>query len=685
MLVLSFGLATPVSANSINVPGDYTTIQEAIDAASPGDVISVGAGTYAEDLVIAADKTGLELAGSDATIKGVAMTPAAEFPTVAPNINVLADGVSISGFTIQGPAVTPGFYSSGICIGGSDVEIYGNDFEVTNTADGTGGDIGQAIQTYNKLAIPGVDISGLNIHDNTFTSYGEGAVGFEGIYINRDAGTGSISIGNNVFSGVIVRAITTERSNAVVGSNDILASDGWAWTGVLVMDVGSGEPIDSVAVTGNTIVGLGNGVKIGDGAGEDTLTNLAVLDNTITGSIKGVYVRTAEDVTIAGNAVSDTTGGADSVAISVGFTESAAVLANTISNFEKGGIVVKDTVAVLIEDNIVSTTSVALASNGIQVGYDMDPTATTGTIKGNLVTGCLWDGYDPLTEMYEDDWTSSGILVIAPNSALEISGNEVQNNDVGMDIEAGIDTSIEGNDVHDNSYGIVFWNANPAVNLNSIYRNTLEAVYRPYDLTGTLDAENNWWGQSSGPAEGAVSIDVDVAPWLLAEGGEQYDRTMVLNAGWSIVSPDAELDSYDIVDSVGLVLAYDDGAFVRATALDPVIPVFIKTADGGGIGFNYVAESMGIFSTDLEAGWNLIGIPETDAAPDDILSSIRLGANNEVALATLASQGAYNPSGESFYESMLDVEYAPEELFPFDGYWAYMNVAKEFGVIVVTP
>src|SRR3989344_8940731 len=48
-------------ANTLNVPANYTTIQDAINNASIGDVINVSAGTYDEDLVI--DKT-IELVGS---------------------------------------------------------------------------------------------------------------------------------------------------------------------------------------------------------------------------------------------------------------------------------------------------------------------------------------------------------------------------------------------------------------------------------------------------------------------------------------------------------------------------------------------------------------------------------------------------------------------------------------------
>ena len=683
----------------VTIDGEgYYSIQSAINSANLGDTINVVAGTYVEDLGIDATKTGLMLVGNDATIKGVAMTPWDEFPTVAPNINILADEVSISGFTIQGIEVTPGFYSSGICIGGSNVEIFNNDFEVTNA--GSMDDIGQAIQTYNKLAIPGVDVSGLNIHDNTFASYGEGDIGFEGIYINRDEGTGSISITGNTFTGDIFRGITSERSNTAISDNSLITDvpSNVCWQGVLVRDGALGEQ-DNVSIVSNTVSGFGDGIRVGtDG---QVLTNISVVGNEISNCVKGIWVLTAEDVTIAENTVSDTIGEQNtSVAILVESTDFVAIQGNTVDDFVKGGIVVKDTDSVQIEGNTVINTNYGMAPNGIQIGYIVDPTATTGTITGNQVSGCKWEGYVP-EETYdgENNWTSSGILVIAPNSVLTISGNEVQDNDVGLDIEAGIGTSATGNDVHNNSYGFVLWNADPTINLNSIYQNALGGVYRTTagETEGSLDATNNWWGHSSGVGEvgkgsgDAVSANVDYEPWLLEEGGDTFDMTRSLPTGWSLVSPDSAITLAELVgDGVKpvLVLEYTGDAWVsELSEPSPLKAIYAKTVSGGGVGVNYAEIEPGvIYSKELVAGWNLVSVPDTIASTQGILSQLRyatFGTQQGVGLTTLVSEGDYNQNSPGFYLPTLtdaDWDVLPI-LSPLDGYWAYMEATDTFEVI----
>lgn len=54
LLVLTLGISVFCS-NTLKVPGAYPTIQEAIGASSPGDIVTIAPGTYAVNLVISTD------------------------------------------------------------------------------------------------------------------------------------------------------------------------------------------------------------------------------------------------------------------------------------------------------------------------------------------------------------------------------------------------------------------------------------------------------------------------------------------------------------------------------------------------------------------------------------------------------------------------------------------------------
>ncbi len=64
-LTVVIALAIPALAGTIEVPKDYQTIQAAINAAQPGDLILIAPGTYKENLTI---RKSLELRGTDAGV-----------------------------------------------------------------------------------------------------------------------------------------------------------------------------------------------------------------------------------------------------------------------------------------------------------------------------------------------------------------------------------------------------------------------------------------------------------------------------------------------------------------------------------------------------------------------------------------------------------------------------------------
>ncbi len=51
-LIYSTLSLTLLSATTINIPGDYSTIQDGIDASVDGDIIIISQGTYYENLTL---------------------------------------------------------------------------------------------------------------------------------------------------------------------------------------------------------------------------------------------------------------------------------------------------------------------------------------------------------------------------------------------------------------------------------------------------------------------------------------------------------------------------------------------------------------------------------------------------------------------------------------------------------
>lgn len=305
---------------------DFNSIQAAVNHAGSGDTINVCPGTYTEDLSITTND--LELVGLSSspgpTIEGVDVVAGTLFPLADPNIDIQANGVSIHGFTIKSPVVgtnlscpltaLPCFeYSSGIVLTGTDIEIYDNDFLV-----GTG-DVSQGIQTWALDNAPAGlrDISGLSIHDNTFTHLGPttGVGLYEGIYINPQSDifdetdpADAVTIEDNAFSGELIRAITTERSQTVIDGNTMSSDSGTVLNtfprGIQLQDG------DHHSVTDNTIDDSGSGAFYWGILVRATDSAIGGSGNEVTGAAShGILLQAgADDNTVAYNNVNSNGG-----------------------------------------------------------------------------------------------------------------------------------------------------------------------------------------------------------------------------------------------------------------------------------------------------------------------------------------------------------------------------------------
>jgi len=605
ILFVSISLFTipimPTSASPgviIYVPGDHPTIQYAVNNASSGDTIIVAAGTYAGAIVNKNVTISGASGGASIITTGVPYKVGGSLYTGF-RLDANADGAEIKNFAINCNS-SGGFYFAifsrnadnatvdalivndavqGISNwGGSNWEITNNVLNDTEAAGGGG------IAIWLGVFPPSYTVcSGNLIENNTITATATAP----------DYTCPGIGLGVDMrFADLDDLTGNEDMSNNRILNNSITAPGALNGVGIEMGVIGLEDNTTKIAAVLGTI--HDNTIKDNTIDGADmgiyfyTVTNLTIQQNEIENCNEGVHIEDGSDGNtidynnIVGNVIglnmcaraqvynNILEGGRVGIWLGPGpYATSTTVKGNTITDFVKAGIVTRGAKDIFIEGNTISTTLHDEAPNGIDIGIF---TGTNGTVRENEISGCSWKDF---TGEYETSWSGSGILVIESGDSLEITRNIVHDCDVGMDIESD-SMNITRNDVYSNVYGFVFWNAKPQVHCNNIYNNTQYGVYRTTlgNLTGVLNAECNWWGDTSGPSGvgpgsgDAVSNNVDCDPWLdwnpvldLNKDGSVNILDVIILAGafgagpgdtnWN---PDADINGDDVVNILDAII-----------------------------------------------------------------------------------------------------------------------------------
>ena len=442
----------------------FHTIQAAIDGlqTDAGDAISVGAGTFAEQLATTLSLT-LSGAGSGSSViqAPATMDPDADGMRYIIIVGGSGSSVEISGFTITGPGPATGLTGGVFVRDGAYLDIHDNEILDIRDQPFGGAQRGVGIQVGRQY----VGTSGTaSIHDNTIDDYQK-----IGIVVDN-AGSDALITNNTIIghgptnriaqNGIQVGRDATATINGNTISGNEYTGASW-WSGGILVFHTSG-----VSISGNTVTGNNAGIwltEFGSPTTSCTVTANTCDDNADTGII-------LQGALVTGNTVQNNSADANPTAIWLAYCASNTVSANTVTNTTANAIYLFQADTNTIEDNVVDR---SLSGSGDAWGIAVDGD-DTNTSDDNI-----------------------------------IRNNTVSNGDVGIWIGNGSDgTLIEGNHLTDNLYGVQIDTysgygepINTTLTGNGVSGNTVAGLYNT--TSRTIAAEGNWWGDASGP------LDVD--------------------------------------------------------------------------------------------------------------------------------------------------------------------------------
>jgi predicted outer membrane repeat protein len=340
-------------------------------------------------------------------------------------------------------------------------------------------------------------------------------IGFT-IQHGRSLSGGGIFCGNNSSPAISGNIITNNEADSSGGGISCYSSS---------------PAINNNTILANRADSIGGGVSC-TYFSSPTITGNIITGNTVDQSIfgwgfgGGIYCHSTSLPIISENIITMNTarfGGG----IWCNWYSSPTITGNTITGNTArwgGGIVTGDNASIIIGNTIAQNTAEDFGG-GIYCG------STSATIMDNIITGNTagLSGYG----------FGGGIYCILSPSPT-ITGNTITNNAAivaggvfcSLNSTPTIDSCTISNNIDDGVFS--YWGASPVIHYNNITGNAGYGVQNR-DATVMVDAEHNWWGDSTGPYHFAmnpgglgdsVSDYVDFDPWLYNPWGVEEQLTV---------------------------------------------------------------------------------------------------------------------------------------------------------------
>gem|GEM_PF-1031423 len=519
---------TDPEEGTLTVPGDYDTIQAAVDAADAGDRIEVAPGTYREQVTLNESVT--LVAPDGATLDGSGLSG-----SETTGLDIATDAVpSIRGFTITG-------YDTGISatgtngawtatdiripeagVGVSALRSSGNweirDAEISHTAVGvvgtSNGDwvIADSLFVDNDFGVRAVDSQGDWTIRNTRISGGEAAVNAEQSGGNWTVSNATISDAD--YDGIFaprshgdwtVRDSTIRRTN-FSGVYAVGASGDWAiretrirganLSGVLAAETSGNWRIENSTLTRNGDPSVGHndpptfafsGVVALDTNGAWTVTNSTIANN----AEYGLY---AENTTVTGDADRNYWGAPDGP--SGDFPGSGAAVAGdvsvepfyadpaltTLETFDDGSNESADLVVDKTDPNAYDSVQAAVDAAAPGDTIAVAPGVYNESVGIDTAVTLTGRPSEPGTPVLDGEGTrTAGVTIAAGTSHVTVEGFDIRGYTDGVQSRSGGTTNvtIRQNTIHDVSEFGIATDGNEATNPHRnwvVRNNTIENV-----------------------------------------------------------------------------------------------------------------------------------------------------------------------------------------------------------------
>jgi hypothetical protein len=487
--------------------GDYTTIQAAINNASPGDYIIVKDGIYGDQLTINVSNLTISAASGE--------TPTIYVGAYAVGIDVTASDVFLQGFEIYGNGESSGgpYPTIRASSGSQGLSIIKNSFKVLT------GQIGQVALLVKS------NVQDVTISTNTIQNYTIG--------ILMEENSQAVISTDNYWKATypIYHAARIDNGNVYYGSIQSAISNTPIGHTVNVL---YGTFIENIVIDRSlTLKGLQAGVN----PNENPLKNQSVIDGNTSYAIAitpGLSEVTIDGFTITiSNKLNSTRGAGILIGMN---TQLITIKNNIIKNITDGpGIdtIADETYGIMIygRDEAGGQSDIVIKNNLIQnveeYGIAINDKTSKVTIQGNVIKNLIGSKHSDFPDPSWPSWVCAAIHLggqVGPIANITIIGNTLNTNVTGNGTTSaaggGISFAgvsewtnlsrvwegfsgiiIRNNKIYGNTMGIITLIGNftdsPFVHYNNISGNSAYGINNTRSIV--FNATNNWWGSPKGP------------------------------------------------------------------------------------------------------------------------------------------------------------------------------------------